>query len=97
MILLHVTTPQDLLADLGSPASIYYKEEDKMKIHSETKESPRIQQEEDGILGEMDDIGYDRTNKPAEGAHHDLSFHLCFSICVFAYECRTLAGCIANP
>ena len=67
MILLHVTTPQDLLADLGSPASIYYKEEDKMKIHSETKESPRIQQEEDGILGEMDDIGYDRTNKPAEG------------------------------
>ncbi|KAF9298270.1 hypothetical protein BGZ88_007304 [Linnemannia elongata] len=68
MILLHVTTPQDLLADLGSPASIYYKEEDKMKIHSETKESPRIQQEEDGILGEMDDIGYDRTNKPAEGS-----------------------------
>ncbi|KAF9135740.1 hypothetical protein BGW39_000610 [Mortierella sp. 14UC] len=67
MILLHVTTPQDLLADLGSPASIYYKEEDKMKIHSE-KESPRIQQEEDGILGEMDDIGYDRTNKPAEGS-----------------------------
>jgi hypothetical protein len=66
MILLHVTTPQDLLADLGSPASIYYKEEDKMKIHSE-KESPRVQQEEDGILGEMDDIGYDRTNKPAEG------------------------------
>ncbi|KAK3845935.1 MAG: hypothetical protein J3R72DRAFT_434890 [Linnemannia gamsii] len=68
MILLHVTTPQDLLADLGSPASIYYKEEDKMKIHSETKESPRIQQEEDGILGEMDDIGYDQTNKPAEGS-----------------------------
>ncbi|KAF9088416.1 hypothetical protein BGX23_007379 [Mortierella sp. AD031] len=68
MILLHVTTPQDLLADLGSPVSIYYKEEDKMKIHSETKESPRIQQEEDGILGEMDDIGYDRTNKSAEGS-----------------------------
>ncbi|KAF9920566.1 hypothetical protein FBU30_009573 [Linnemannia zychae] len=65
-ILLHLTTPQDLLADLGSPASIYYKEEDKMKIHSETKESPRIQQEEDGILGEMDDIGYNRNNKPAE-------------------------------
>ncbi|GJJ75722.1 hypothetical protein EMPS_08080 [Entomortierella parvispora] len=37
-ILLHVTTPQDLLADLGSPASIYYKEEDKMKIHSDIKD-----------------------------------------------------------
>ncbi|RUS22068.1 hypothetical protein BC937DRAFT_90525 [Endogone sp. FLAS-F59071] len=33
-ILLHVTTPQDLLADLGKPSRIFYKEEDKMRIHS---------------------------------------------------------------
>jgi hypothetical protein len=67
-ILLQVTTPQDLLADLGSPASIYYKEEDKMKIHSDTKESVKNQDEDDGILGSMDDVGgYDRTNRQAEG------------------------------
>ncbi|KAG0077776.1 hypothetical protein BGZ92_001779 [Podila epicladia] len=69
LILLHVTTPQDLLADLGSPASIYYKEEDKMKIHSDTKESVKNQDEDDGILGSMDDVGgYDRTNRQAEGS-----------------------------
>ncbi|KAG0053071.1 hypothetical protein BGZ83_001714 [Gryganskiella cystojenkinii] len=77
-ILLHATTPQDLLADLGSPASIYYKEEDKMKIHSDIKDNSGRQsgqqmqtqqrQEEDGILGEMDDIGYERTDQPAEGS-----------------------------
>ncbi|KAI9486214.1 MAG: hypothetical protein EXX96DRAFT_548142 [Benjaminiella poitrasii] len=31
---LNITTVQDLLADLGKPARIFYKEEDKMKIHS---------------------------------------------------------------
>lgn len=58
-----------------------------MKIHSETKESPRIQQEEDGILGEMDDIDYDRTNKSAEGTHDSLfgSFApWCTSLCMVA-------------
>ncbi|KAF9385582.1 hypothetical protein CPB97_004679 [Podila verticillata] len=69
LILLHVTTPQDLLADLGSPASIYYKEEDKMKIHSDTIENAKNQDEDDGILGSMDDVGgYDRTNRQAEGS-----------------------------
>ncbi|KAF9348818.1 hypothetical protein BGX26_012802 [Mortierella sp. AD094] len=63
---LNVTTPQDLLADLGSPGSIYYKEDDKMQIHSDTDDSSQMQQEDDGILGEMEDIGYDRTNRPAE-------------------------------
>ncbi|KAF9292150.1 hypothetical protein BGZ68_010406 [Mortierella alpina] len=68
-VVLHITTPQDLLADLGSPSSIYYKEEDKMKIHSDTKDSLRSQHhEEDGILGEMDDIGYDRSTRPSEGS-----------------------------
>ncbi|KAF9402556.1 hypothetical protein BGX21_009629 [Mortierella sp. AD011] len=68
LIQLNVTTPQDLLADLGSPGSIYYKEDDKMQIHSDTDDSSQIQQEDDGILGEMEDIGYDRTNRPAEGS-----------------------------
>ncbi|KAI9233403.1 MAG: hypothetical protein BYD32DRAFT_465385 [Podila humilis] len=69
LILLHVTTPQDLLADLGSPASIYYKEEDKMKIHSDIVENVKNQDEDDGILGSMDDVGgYDRANRQAEGS-----------------------------
>ncbi|CEG80831.1 hypothetical protein RMATCC62417_15109 [Rhizopus microsporus] len=33
-IQLHVSTPQDILAELGKPSRIFYKEEDKMKIHS---------------------------------------------------------------
>ncbi|CAG8464098.1 19863_t:CDS:2 [Racocetra fulgida] len=33
-ILLNVTTPQDLIVDIGSPLRIFYKEEDKMRIHS---------------------------------------------------------------
>jgi len=34
-IILNVTTPQDLLVDIGSPLRTFYKEEDKMRIHSE--------------------------------------------------------------
>lgn len=33
-ISLNLTTVQDILADLGKPSRIFYKEEDKMKIHS---------------------------------------------------------------
>ncbi|KAI9016490.1 hypothetical protein CLU79DRAFT_706537 [Phycomyces nitens] len=33
-ITLHLSTAQDILADLGKPSRIFYKEEDKMKIHS---------------------------------------------------------------
>lgn len=34
--MLNFTTAQDILADLGKPSRIFYKEEDKMKIHSVT-------------------------------------------------------------
>ncbi|KAJ2956512.1 hypothetical protein NQZ79_g7622 [Umbelopsis isabellina] len=33
-VLVRSTTPQDLLSDLGKPSCIFYKEEDKMRIHS---------------------------------------------------------------
>ncbi|KAG0255276.1 hypothetical protein DFQ27_006334, partial [Actinomortierella ambigua] len=69
-ILLNISTPQDLLADIGPPANIYYKEEDKMKIHSETSKEPQNQQgshEDDGILGSMDDVGYDRSGRTQTG------------------------------
>ncbi|KAG9299643.1 hypothetical protein G9A89_020814 [Geosiphon pyriformis] len=34
-ILLNVTTPQDLLIEIGAPLRVFYKEEDKMRIHSQ--------------------------------------------------------------
>ncbi|CAG8517869.1 12557_t:CDS:10 [Ambispora gerdemannii] len=34
-IVLNVTTPQDLLVEIGAPLRVFYKEEDKMRIHSE--------------------------------------------------------------
>ncbi|KAG0352459.1 Cullin-3, partial [Gamsiella multidivaricata] len=74
VIQLHVTTPQDLLADLGSPGSIYYKEDDKMQIHSDTEGVTPIQTEDDGILGEMEDIGYDRANRPAQESLFDTTW-----------------------
>ncbi|KAF9976428.1 hypothetical protein BGZ73_008630 [Actinomortierella ambigua] len=68
-ILLHISTPQDLLADIGPPANIYYKEEDKMKIHSETSKESSQQgsNEDDGILGSMDDVGFDRSGSTQTG------------------------------
>lgn len=33
-IKLHISTVQDILADLGKASKVFYKEEDKMKIHS---------------------------------------------------------------
>ncbi|KAG0239058.1 hypothetical protein BGX31_003076 [Mortierella sp. GBA43] len=65
-ILLHTTSSQDLMADLGAPGSIYYKEEDKLQIHAAYNES----QDDDGIMGTMDDIGYDRSSRPAQGSQH---------------------------
>lgn len=41
-ILLHVTRPQDILADLGKPSRVFYKEEDKMKIHSVTDDGAML-------------------------------------------------------
>lgn len=35
-IWLHRSTAQEILADLGKPSKLFYKEEDKMKIHSVT-------------------------------------------------------------
>lgn len=32
---LNVSTPQDLLVDIGSPLRTFFKEEDKLRIHSE--------------------------------------------------------------
>ena len=34
-ILLNVTTPQDLLVEMGPPLRTFYKEDDQMRIHSE--------------------------------------------------------------
>ncbi|KAI7863539.1 hypothetical protein BDF14DRAFT_1843189 [Spinellus fusiger] len=42
-ILLHLSTAQDILADLGKPSRLFYKEEDKMKIHSTANDSTIIE------------------------------------------------------
>lgn len=41
-ILLHISRPQDILADLGKPSRVFYKEEDKMKIHSVTDDGAML-------------------------------------------------------
>ncbi|KAI9493996.1 hypothetical protein BDB00DRAFT_871756 [Zychaea mexicana] len=41
-ITLQISTPQDILAELGKPSRIFYKEEDKMKIHSVTDDGAMI-------------------------------------------------------
>ncbi|KAI7860115.1 hypothetical protein BDC45DRAFT_431743 [Circinella umbellata] len=41
-ITLRISTPQDILAELGKPSRIFYKEEDKMKIHSVTDDGAMI-------------------------------------------------------
>lgn len=47
-IILNVTTPQDLLVDIGSPLRIFYKEEDKMRIHSEDSNANEVIESDDG-------------------------------------------------
>lgn len=39
---LNVTTVQDILSNLGKPSRIFYKEEDKMKIHSITENNTTL-------------------------------------------------------
>jgi hypothetical protein len=39
---LNTTSVQDILADLGKPSRIFYKEEDKMKIHSISDMKPSL-------------------------------------------------------
>ncbi|KAI8137434.1 hypothetical protein BJV82DRAFT_635366 [Fennellomyces sp. T-0311] len=53
-IILNVSTPQDILAELGKPSRIFYKEEDKMKIHSVTDDGAMV-----GKIEESDKSDHD--------------------------------------
>lgn len=55
-IQLNKTSAQDILADLGKPSRIFYKEEDKMKIHS---------------VNDHDNSGYKSTPHPIESKSGD--------------------------
>ncbi|CAI2171113.1 2419_t:CDS:10 [Funneliformis geosporum] len=56
-IVLNVTTPQDLLVDLGSPLRIFYKEEDKMRIHSEySSANDTVESGENGNLNSSPNV-----------------------------------------
>ncbi|KAI8089869.1 uncharacterized protein BX664DRAFT_334119 [Halteromyces radiatus] len=50
-ILLRVTALQDILADLGKPSRVFYKEEDKMKIHSVADDGVAM-----GKMGKLDSM-----------------------------------------
>jgi len=56
-VTLDVTTPQDLRVEIGSPLRIFYKEEDKMRIHSEE-------------AADADDYGANGTSNGVEGPSH---------------------------
>ncbi|KAL0078302.1 hypothetical protein J3Q64DRAFT_1756588 [Phycomyces blakesleeanus] len=45
-ITLHLSTAQDILADLGKPSRIFYKEEDKMKIHSTANDLTALEKQD---------------------------------------------------
>ena len=52
-IVLRVSTPQDILAELGKPSRVFYKEEDKMKIHSVTDDGEMIGRPSDDRKGDQ--------------------------------------------
>jgi hypothetical protein len=56
-IILNVTTPQDLLIDIGSPLRTFYKEEDKMRIHSEDSNANEVIESGDGRDSNSSSIG----------------------------------------
>ncbi|KAI9255592.1 hypothetical protein BDA99DRAFT_517147 [Phascolomyces articulosus] len=53
-IRLHASTPQDILAELGKPSRIFYKEEDKMKIHSVTDDGAMVGRLSEDGKGDQD-------------------------------------------
>lgn len=43
-----------------------------MQIHADfNNEASKVQQDDDGIMGTMDGIGYDRSERPAQGNDKD--------------------------
>ncbi|KAI9319904.1 hypothetical protein BX666DRAFT_1917264 [Dichotomocladium elegans] len=58
-ILLRISKPQDILADLGKPSRVFYKEEDKMKIHSVTDNG--------AMLGRISDEDADNGDRAMNG------------------------------
>ncbi|RUS30816.1 hypothetical protein BC938DRAFT_478921 [Jimgerdemannia flammicorona] len=67
-ILLHTTTPQDLIADLGKPSRVFYKEEDKMRIHSVVSGNMPSPPSDQRGSGDEDEDGGGADGGSAEGA-----------------------------
>ncbi|CAG8807823.1 33886_t:CDS:2, partial [Racocetra persica] len=76
-ILLNVTTPQDLIVDIGSPLRIFYKEEDKMRIHSK---DIGIDSAEDGDITSNKTLSNGVENHIQEGDYFYNYFHLGFDV-----------------
>ncbi|CAH1757687.1 7217_t:CDS:10 [Entrophospora sp. SA101] len=82
-IILKVTTSQDLIVDLGRPLRIFYKEEDKMQIHSEYNNNV-IENTENGV-NDHELSNEEANNSRDEGTGHPIDyfynyFHLGFDV-----------------
>ncbi|KAM3580824.1 hypothetical protein VKS41_006881 [Umbelopsis sp. WA50703] len=66
-VLVRSTTPQDLLSDLGKPSCIFYKEEDKMRIHS-VRDEPSSDKGKSDNGDEEDTLGESETVVSGENA-----------------------------
>jgi hypothetical protein len=66
-VLVRSTTPQDLLSDLGKPSCIFYKEEDKMRIHS-VRDEPSFDKGKSDNGDEEDTLGESETVVSGENA-----------------------------
>lgn len=71
-IILNVTTPQDLLVDIGSPLRIFYKEEDKMRIHSEDSNVNEVIESDDGRDLNSSSIGVEDHSREGGNLHNTL-------------------------
>ncbi|RGB28930.1 hypothetical protein C1646_714696 [Rhizophagus diaphanus] len=80
-IILNVTTPQDLLIDIGSPLRIFYKEEDKMRIHSEDSNANEVIESDDGRDLNSSSIGVEDPSREGDTVDYFYNyFHLGFDV-----------------
>ena len=69
-IIINVTTPQDLLVDIGSPLRVFYKEEDKMRIHSEDNDANDVTESVDS--GDVNSSSIEVEDNSQEGGNFTL-------------------------
>ncbi|RIA92291.1 hypothetical protein C1645_765441 [Glomus cerebriforme] len=80
-IILNVTTPQDLLVDIGSPLRTFFKEEDKMRIHSEDSNANDATERGDGEDLNSSQNGVESLSREEDSVDYFYNyFHLGFDV-----------------